>query len=65
MMELSLDATGTQLTTSLFPAVKIANIEFGINMEDNFTTLPFMITLLPALSGHQTVITSLLALSKC
>jgi hypothetical protein len=45
--------------------VRTANIEFGINLVDNFTIHPHMITLSQASSGHLMEIISQLALSRC
>ena len=59
------DVTGTQEIILLFHAVKIVNTESGISMVVSFTAHQPMIMSLQASSGHQMVITLLLALSRC
>jgi hypothetical protein len=64
-MELFLAATGTQVITLLYLAVKIADTESGINMAVNYIAHLLTITLLPVLNGLQMAITLPLDLSKC
>lgn len=65
MMELYCVVIGTQQTIWLFLEEKIASIEFGINMEDNFTILLHMITSLQASNGPQMETILLLAHLRC
>ena len=59
------DVTGTQEIILLFHAVKIVNTESGISMAVSFTAHQHTIMSLQASSGHQMVITLLLALLRC
>lgn len=63
--ELFLESTGIQAITLLSHAEKIANIEFGINMEDNYIAHLLTITLSQVLSGLLMVIISLLVALRC
>ena len=65
MKALSYAAIGTQLTILLSLVERIANTEFGINMDANYTILLHMTMLSQALSGLQMEITSQLAHSRC
>jgi hypothetical protein len=65
MMELFLDATGTQQIIWLFHVEKIVNTEYGINMVDNCTIHHHTIMSLLASNGHQMETTLPLDLLKC
>jgi len=65
MKGLSYAATGTQLITLSFQAEKTASIEFGINMDANYTIPPLTTMSSQVLSGHQMEIILQLVPLKC